>query len=98
MNPATTNNEQISNNQASQQPQQPQQQPQQQQQSSDNVDVIMNEGEQSVPTPTEKVDKEKDMAELLITMDNYTPIVMCDQLSNLHVHHSNRSLYRYPTQ
>lgn len=69
MNSATTNNEQISNNQAQQQPQQ------QQQQSSDNADVIMKEGEQSVPTPAERVDKEKDMAELLITMDNYTPIV-----------------------
>lgn len=80
MNPAATNNEQInSTNQPQQQPQQqpqPQQQ-QQQQQSSDNVDATMKD-EQAVPTLAEKVDKEKDMAELLITMDNYTPIVTCD--------------------
>lgn len=79
MNPAATNNEQINSaNQSQQQPQQqPQQQQQQQQQSSDNVDVTMKD-EQAVPTLAEKVDKEKDMAELLITMDNYTPIVTCD--------------------
>ncbi|KAL7313200.1 hypothetical protein PS15m_006977 [Mucor circinelloides] len=76
MNPAATNNEQINSaNQSQQQPQQqPQQQQQQQQQSSDNVDVTMKD-EQAVPTLAEKVDKEKDMAELLITMDNYTPII-----------------------
>ncbi|KAL9538285.1 hypothetical protein MBANPS3_011054 [Mucor bainieri] len=74
MNPATPNNEQVSSNQVQQQPQQPQQ-PQQSQQSSESVDVIMKEGEPSVPPPAEKVDKEKDMAELLITMDNYTPII-----------------------
>jgi len=77
MNPAATNNEQINGtNQPQQQPQQQQQQ-QQQQQPSDNVDVTMKD-EQAVPTLAEKVDKEKDMAELLITMDNYTPIVTCD--------------------
>jgi hypothetical protein len=60
MNPATPNNEQLN---------QPQQQP------TDNGDVTMKENEQTVSTPIEKIDKEKDMAELLITMDNYTPIV-----------------------
>lgn len=62
MNPATPNNEQLN---------------QTQQQSADNVDVAMKENEQTESTPIEKVDKEKDMAELLITMDNYTPIVRC---------------------
>lgn len=62
MNPATPNNEQLN---------------QTQQQSADNVDVTMKENEQTESTPIEKVDKEKDMAELLITMDNYTPIVRC---------------------
>lgn len=60
MNPATPNNEQLN---------QPQQQP------TENGDVTMKENEQAVSTPIEKIDKEKDMAELLITMDNYTPIV-----------------------
>ncbi|CAO0798641.1 unnamed protein product [Mucor circinelloides] len=71
MNPAATNNEQIN---GTNQPQQQPQQQQQQQQPSDNVDVTMKD-EQAVPTLAEKVDKEKDMAELLITMDNYTPII-----------------------
>ncbi|KAI8646868.1 transcription initiation factor IID TAF10 subunit [Parasitella parasitica] len=46
-----------------------------QQQSTDNLDVTMNDNEQIFSTPTEKIDKEKDMAELLMTMDSYTPII-----------------------
>ncbi|CEP18230.1 hypothetical protein [Parasitella parasitica] len=46
-----------------------------QQQSTDNLDISMNDNEQPMSTPTEKIDKEKDMAELLMTMDSYTPII-----------------------